>query len=97
MGPPVIFCDQNVGDLEAFEFIGSKPSEELGDVHEREGGADAGHDGGDELCGPMDELEACDGETKVSVGVIVVALFKVFDKGFEFSEEGVVGVILAFL
>jgi hypothetical protein len=72
------FCE----DLEAFEFVRAELSEELGGVCEREGGADAGHNGGSELCGPTDELGACNSETNVSVWVIVVTLFKVVDEGF---------------
>ena len=49
------------------------------------------------MCGSADKLGAHDGEGKVPLRGVIVALFEVFDEEFEFSEEGVVGVIFVFL
>ena len=80
-------------DFERFEFVWAKGTKELRGICEREGGADALHDGSHDLSYTMYELALIYGETEVSVRVVNVSLFKVFFDGFEIVEEGIVCLV----
>jgi hypothetical protein len=70
---------------------------ELGGIIKWEGGPDAFHDSGKNLSSTTNELRSVDSEAKVAARVCAVTLFKVFFKGGEVGEEGVVGVVIVLL